>query len=302
MIEGSVLYGELAALATALFWSLTYVLFTIAVRLIGPRILNRLRLTLALVFLLVTHLIVMGEPFPLHMELARWGWLSLSGVIGFAVGDAMLFRAFSSLGAHRSSLIMTLVPVTSALFAWVFLGEALEPLQVVAVLVTVAGIALVVWRPGTSDKPLLLKRYRIGVFYAIGAVVTQSLRYIFCRQGMSGGFPPLSTNVVQIFAATAAIWIWPVLKGQVCSTFAELHHRRACWATIAGALCGPFIGVTLSLVALQLAPVGLTSTLMALSPVFLLPVSHFVLKERIDIRAIGGTVVAMIGATLIFLA
>jgi len=205
MIEGSVLYGELAALATALFWSLTYVLFTIAVRLIGPRILNRLRLTLAFVFLLVTHLIVMGEPFPLHMELARWGWLSLSGVIGFAIGDAMLFRSFSSLGAHRSSLIMTLVPVTSALFAWVFLGEALEPLQVVAVLVTVAGIALVVWRPGKSDKPLFLKRYRIRVLYGIGAVVTQSLRYILCKQGMSGGFPPLSTNVVQILAATAAI-------------------------------------------------------------------------------------------------
>jgi len=48
--------------------------------------------------------------------------------------------------------------------------------------------------------------------------------------------------------------------------------------------------------------VGLTSTLMALSPVFLLPVSHFVLKEKIDIHAIGGTVVAMIGAALIFLA
>jgi len=302
MIEGSVLYGELAALATAIFWSLTYVLFTIAVRLIGPRILNRLRLTLALVFLLVTHLIVMGEPFPLHMELSRWGWLSLAGVIGFAVGDAMLFRAFSSLGAHRTSLIMTLVPVVSVLLAWAFLGEALEPLQVVAVLVTVAGIALVVWRPGKSGKSLLVRHYRIGVLYGIGAVVTQSLRYILCKQGMSGGFPPLSTNVVQILAATAAIWIWPVLKGQVCATFAELHHRRACWATIAGAFCGPFIGVTLSLVALQLAPVGLTSTLMALSPVFLLPVSHFVLKERIDIRAIGGTVVAMIGATLIFLA
>jgi len=302
MIEGSVLYGELAALATAVFWSLTYILFTIAVRLIGPRILNRLRLTLALVFLLVTHLIVMGEPFPLHIELVRWGWLSLSGVIGFAVGDAMLFRAFSSLGAHRSSLIMTLVPVISALLAWAFLDEALKPLQVAAIFITVAGIALVVWHPDKSDKPLLVRRYRIGVLYGIGAVVTQSLRYIFCKEGMSGGFPPLSTNVVQIFAATTAIWIWPVLRGQVCATFAKLRYRRACWATIAGALSGPFIGVTLSLVALRLAPVGLTSTLMALSPVFLLPVSHFVLKEGINIRTIGGTVVAMIGATLIFLA
>ncbi|MEA3356530.1 MAG: DMT family transporter [Candidatus Bipolaricaulota bacterium] len=293
--------GELAALGTALSWSFTYVLFTVAARQIGPDALNRLRLAIALGFLMLAHLFIYGEPFPLDAEPVRWGWLSLSGVVGFAIADAMLFRALFFLGAQRTSLLMALVPVISTLLAWVGLAETLTPVQIFALLITVGGIAWVIWYRKGGSVPLPPRAHLAGVLYGIGAAIAQSLRYIFSKQGMSGGFPILSANIMQIMIATITLWLLTTLSGEVRSTINKLFHPRPNWATVSGAFTGPFLGVTLSLLALQLAPVGIASTLMALSPILLLPISRIVFGEPMRARTITGTVLAMVGVTLIFM-
>jgi len=295
-------WGEIAALGTAILWTMTYLQFTVAVRLIGAPLLNRARLTVALVFLIVAHLIIYGTPFPLHAEAARWGWLVLSGVIGFAISDALLFRSLFHLGAHRTSLLMALIPVTSAILAWGTLGEQLTAIQAVAALVTVGGIALVVSaRPSGRESANGERRASFGILCALGAVVAQSLRYILSKQGMSGGFPILSTNVMQILAATVAVWIMAAFRGKIRGSLAPLRDRTATLSMVGGAFTGPFLGVSLSLVALSAAPVGIASTLMALTPVFLLPISRFVFKERITLRAAIGTALAMGGVAVLLL-
>ncbi|HHR85655.1 MAG TPA: DMT family transporter [Candidatus Acetothermia bacterium] len=295
-------WGEIAALGTAVLWTMTYLQFTVAVRLIGASLLNRTRLTVALVFLVLAHLIVHGTPFPLDVEAARWGWLILSGVIGFAISDALLFRSLFHLGAHRTSLLMALIPVASTLLAWGAFGERLTTIQVVAALVTVGGIALVVSaRPSDPEPVRGDRRTSFGILCALGAVVAQSLRYVLSKQGMSGGFPILSTNVMQILAATVAVWAVAALRGTIRGSLAPLRDRTAILSTVGGAFTGPFLGVSFSLVALSAAPVGIASTLMALTPVFLLPISRFVFKEHITPRAVIGTALAIAGVAILFL-
>ena len=294
--------GEVAALGASVLWALTYVQFTIAVHAIGPSRLNRLRLSVALVCLFIAHTIVHRSPIPLDAEAIRWGWLVLAGVIGFAISDTFLFSALLHLGGHRTSLLMALIPLASALLAWGLFGERLTCQEIAAALVTVVGIVVVVsaGRPasresGPTGKPLA------GVLFGLGAVAAQSLRYILSKQGMSGGYAVLSTNVIQILAATIAVWIPTFVSGTWrMSLFAPLG-RRAATATIGGAVTGPFLGVTLSLVALAKAPVGIASTLMALVPVFLLPVSHFVLKEPVGLRSVAGTLLAVGGVAALLL-
>jgi drug/metabolite transporter (DMT)-like permease len=293
--------GEIAALGTALLWTLTYVQFTIAVRKIGPSVLNRLRLLFALVFLVCAHAVVFGHPLPLDAGATRWGWLTLSGVIGFAISDALLFRSLLHLGAHRTSLVMSLIPVTSALMAWGTFGQRLNWIQITAGLVTIGGVALVVSSRANGSTKDLRRNVGIGVLFALGAVIAQSSRYILSLQGMSGGFPPLSANVLQILAATVAVWAVSVVRGTARSSFAGLRERLAATTTIGGAVTGPFLGVTFSLVALSRAPVGIASTLMALSPVLLLPLSRVVFKEPITVPAVLGTLLAIAGVAILFL-
>lgn len=294
--------GEIAALGTAILWSIAYVYFTVAVRRIGASLLNRTRLTLALGFLVIAHIVVHGTPLPFSAEAWRWGWLIPSGVIGFAISDALMFRSLWHLGAHRTSLLMALIPLVSALLAWVTLGEELSVLQIAGALVAVGGIVLVVSSRGQEpeDKESS-RRISFGVLCGLGAVLTQSLRYIFSKHGMLGGFPILSTSVIQILAATVAIWLMAALGGKIPRSFGPLRDRTAALSTIAGSIAGPFLGVNLSLVALAAAPVGIASTLMAMSPIVLLPISYFMFKENITLRAVVGTGLAVGGTAVLFL-
>lgn len=293
--------GELAALGTAFLWTLTYIQFTIAVRRVGPSVLNRLRLLVAVVLLLGAHAVFYGVPVPLGVAWTQAAWLLLSGVIGFAISDALLFSGLLHLGAHRTSLVMALIPVTSAGLSWIFFGERLTTMQISAGLVTILGILLVVSARGVDRERGGQPGTGLGVLFALGAVVAQSLRYILSVQGMRGGLPPLSANLIQIASATVAVWLVALLRGKGRASFVRFGDRRAVLPTLGGAATGPFLGVTLSMIALSRAAVGVASTLMALSPVFLLPASRIVFKERLSGRAIVGTLLAVGGVALLFL-
>ena len=64
---------------------------------------------------------------------------------------------------------------------------------------------------------------------------------------------------------------------------------------------GPVLGVSLSLFALQHTSVGVASTLIALPPIFLIPIEYHFFKERFGWGAIAGTILAMIGVGILFL-
>jgi drug/metabolite transporter (DMT)-like permease len=295
--------GEIAALATAVCWAATSLFFTIAGKQVGSQVVNRVRLPLAALFLAITHLLWQGQVLPIHAEPSRWGWLGLSAVLGLVLGDAMLFQAFVLIGTRLSMLLMTLVPVVGMLLAWVFLGETLSPLEIAAIIVTVSSVGWVVSERGNSNpvegNP---PNYVVGVLCGIGGASGQALGLILSKRGMAGDFPALSASLMRLTTASAVIWLWSLIQGQLRPTIKGLHIRRARWAILVGTVAGPFIGMTLSLAAVQLTHVGIASTLMALAPVFLLPLAHWIFKEHITQRAIVGTVVAMVGVAMIFMA
>ncbi len=295
-------WGALAALGTAALWAGSYTAFTLAVRRIGADALNRLRLLFALLFLVLAHLVLTGTPFPLGAEPGRWLWLSLSGVIGFAIADAFLFRALLHLGAHRTSMVTALVPVVSTFLAWAAFGERLGWTEVVASLGVVGGILLVLAGRRSDAKPGVAKgSLKLGLVFALGTVVAQATRYLLSVKGMRGGFPPVSTNVIQILAATVAAWAVAGRKRGWVRTLGALRDRRAAVATGVGSVFGPFLGVTFSLVALANASVGVASTLMAVTPVFLLPVSRLAFGERPTWRVYVGTALTVAGVAALFL-
>ena len=293
--------GEIAALATAVCWAATSLFFTIAGKQVGSQLVNRARLPLAAFFLAITHLLWQGEALPLHAEPSRWGWLGVSAISGLVLGDAMLFQAFVLIGTRLSMLLMTLTPVIGALLAWVFLGETLSLLEIAAIIVTMSSIAWVVSEQRNSNSVNGNPRnYVIGVLCGIGGASGQALGLILSKRGMVGDFPALSASLMRLTTASVVIWLWALIQGQLRPTIEGLRIRSARWAILGGTLVGPFVGMTLSLAAIQLAPVGIASTLMALAPVILLPLAYWIFKERITQRAIVGTVAAIVGVAMIF--
>ena len=259
-------------------------------------VLNRTRLVLAVLLNVATHLLI-GLALPLSVPLNRWLWLGLSGVIGLVIGDAFLFQAFVWIGPRLTMLMMSLAPIIASLSAWLFLGETLTTGQVFGILITVSGIAWVVLDHNTQGARIAASSriYLMGILFGLGAATGQALGLITAKKGIYGDFPALTGTLMRMLVAMITLWGLTVLRGQVRYTLTTLTaNRKSLWLILGGAITGPFLGVTFSLYAIQNAPIGVASTLMALPPVILLPVGYFyiqrTLRLAVDRRHPGGDV------------
>ena len=294
--------GEIAALATAVFFAMTALIFTSTGRSVGSQVTNRMRLLFALLYLILLNIVLFHEPLPVSAGSSRWLWLILSGIIGLALGDAFLFQAFVSVGPRLGSLLLGLAPVFGSIIAWIFFGELLTVLQIIGITLTLAGIAWVV--ASHEDSPdLPAGNTRRGVVFGILAALGQAVGLDFSKQGMSGDFSPFQANAIRMLAAVLFVWVWAALDGKARTTITGVRGKPRIIGLLAlGAFIGPVLGVSSSLFAIQHAEIGVASTLMALTPVILLPISYFVFQEKVGWQAVLGTVLAILGVAILFLA
>jgi drug/metabolite transporter (DMT)-like permease len=293
--------GEIAALATSFFFAMTALIFTTAGRMVGSHVTNRMRLLFALGYLIVLNFVLFREPLPFSAETSRWIWLALSGVIGLSLGDAFFFQSLISVGPRLGSLLLSLAPIFGSVIAWIFFDETLSPMQILGIVLSLAGIGWVVMsHEEPPDTPH--GHTQRGVFFGVLAGLGQAVGLVLSKQGMFGEFSPFQANAIRMLAAVIFTWLWTAFDGKVGTTFIALRENPQVLRLIAlGAFLGPLVAVTSSLLAVQHAEIGVASTLMALPPVIVLPISYFVFKEKLGWQAVAGTVLAILGVAILFL-
>jgi drug/metabolite transporter (DMT)-like permease len=293
--------GEIAALFTSFCWAMSAVGFSNATREFGSQVTNRLRVVLALVALILINTLLYGKPIPYDAGLERWGWLTLSGLVGLALGDAFLFSAYRYIGPRLGLLLLSLAPVFGALIAWVLFGETLSAIQILGIAITLAGISWVVL-VRDENSPQNRRDWRKGVSFGILAAFGQALGLVLSKQGMAGNFSPFAATLIRMIAAFASLWLLAAFQGQALKTVKTViaTPKGLRWAVF-GAFFGPVFGVSASLLAVQHTAVGVASTIMALPPVIMLPISYFFYKEKLNWRSVLGTLVAIGGVALLFL-
>jgi drug/metabolite transporter (DMT)-like permease len=197
--------------------------------------------------------------------------------------------------------MMSLAPIFAALIAWVFLGEELSGRQLIGIIITLVGVIWVVMEKDHPQGPKKENYFR-GVLFGLAGAVGQALGFVLAKIGLGGTFSPISGNFIRMFTAMLVIWLFTIIQKRARWTIQQALASPGAMLKIAGgAFSGPFLGVSLSLLALQHTSVGIASTLMALSPIFLIPVDYFYFKERFGWGAVVGTIVALGGVGLLFL-
>ena len=291
--------GESAALATAFCWVMSALFFGAAGRRVGSLPVNVIRLVMAIGLLTLVTTLTRGLPLPSDASRETWAWLALSGVIGLAFGDLCLFRAFVDAGARLSTLVMAFAPAVAALTGWLWLDERLGPTDLTGMGLTLAGIVVAVSsRPAGVARPSPERRR--GLLLAALGAVGQGVGLVVGKRGI-GDYDPIAATQIRLYAGLAAFVLLFSATRRWDRVRAALHDAKAMRLVTAGALFGPALGVTLSLVAIQHTETGVAATIMATSPVLILPFAIHVEKERVGLGGMLGALLATLGVALLFL-
>lgn len=303
--------GEMAGLATALCWVFTSIFFAEAGRRIGSFKVNKIRLLLAVAIYAIVLLSTTGRLLPVLLNWEQVFWLGLSGIIGLVIGDGCGFKALVMIGPRLTTMLYAAAPIIAVLMAWLWMGEKLSPMNLLGIVVTVAGIGWVVSErqykknnhailsDDHPDRGTMLK----GVMLGLGAAFGQAAGLVLSKYGMlraGGVVDPMEASFIRMFISLIVIWAISAARGQAKETLKAMRDKKAMWHSLGGTFFGPFLGVWMSLVAVKLIATGVAATLNAMTPVLIIPVVFLYYKEKISYRALLGALIAVVGVVLLF--
>lgn len=292
--------GELAALATALCWTVSSASFEAAGRRVGSIAVNLIRLVFAFAILGAVTTVTRGLPLPLDASAHGWFWLALSGLVGFTLGDMFLFEALVLVGSRIAMLIMALVPPITAVIGWLVMGERLTPQELTGMGLTIAGVGWVILERRKDATGQEIRLPALGLLLAFGGAAGQATGLVLSKYGM-GDYDALAATHVRIIAGIAGLAVLYAVVGWWPRTLRALRDRTALARMGVGATFGPFLGVSLSLLAVRYTQAGVAATLMGLVPVFILVPAVVIRREKVTARAALGALVAVSGSALLFL-
>ena len=305
--------GEIISLGVAVSWTITALFAEVASKRLGALQLNVIRMLLSLVMLGGTLWWFTGSFLPLHADASTWFWLSLSGFVGYLLGDYCLFNSYILIGSRFGQLFMTLAPPTAAITAWMVLDETLSLQALLGMIVTLTGISISILNKGSSHK-LSLKLPFKGVLFGIGAGIGQGVGVVLSKVGMNhyeASIPlecesvmdmlPFASTFMRAVTGAIGFLLVMMLQKQLFTLKRTVGDGKGMGAAIGATITGPFIGVAFSLMAVQYTEAGVASTLMALTPVLILWPSHLFFGQQITFKEVIGACISVFGASLFFI-
>lgn len=306
--------GEIISLGVAVSWTITAWFADKASRRVGAMVTNVLRLVLATLFLGILLWVTIGHPYPLFADKDTWLWLGLSALVGYVFGDYCLFNCYVYIGPRFGQLMMTMAPPMAAIAGWIMLGETLSWKSILAMGITLCGIAISILSRD-SGKHFKLDLPLKGILLGIGAGVGQGVGLVLSKIGMqyySQAIPADAPRLLEGMLPFASTMIRAIIGGigfllilSLQKDFGKLRHAVKDPVTMKYAsiitLFGPAVGVSLSLMAVRYANAGIASTLMALTPVLILFPDILINKKKVSLKEIIGLAVSITGVALFFL-
>ena len=314
-------------------WTATALFAEVASKRMGSLPLNTLRMTMSLMLLAVTLWLLMGEPWPRFADGDTWLWLTLSGVVGYVIGDYCLMQGYIYIGSRFGQLFMTLSAPTAAITGFLLLGEKMSWLAIVGMVVTLSGIALSILSKPTDNKLSIFNFQfsisRKGVFFAAMAGICQGFGLVLSKMGLeyygnavsaAGVDPsmapdgallpvplqfsiPFSATMIRATIGLLGFFVLLVIFNKDWKQ--KLNHaardRKAMWCLLGATVFGPFVGVSASLLATQYTSTGIAQTLFALTPILIIAPAAWLFHQKVTVREILGAVISVVGVCLFFI-
>ncbi len=290
--------GEIAALSAACLWAVASVVYGKLGARIPPLQLNLIKGIIAITLFIFTILFT-GEIFPSIATLPMC-LLLLSGVVGISLGDTGFFITINSLGARRALLMQTLTSPITAVLALIFLQEKLNTLAWFGILLTILGVAWVVTERTTDVKHISTAEFRRGIVCGLLTALAGAVGAVLSRSAIADNqVSPLWAALLRLSAGTLILLVWASSRQQTNFSLGNLRNSKVIAGILFAAFCGTYLGIWLQQTAIKLTSVGIASTLLQTSPIFVIPFA-ILMGEKVSIRAILGVLISIMGIALLF--
>lgn len=280
---------------------------------------NVVRMLLSLIMLAGVMWWFTGAPYPVGADGETWLWLSLSGLVGYVLGDFCLFNSYILIGSRYGQLLMTLAPPVAALFGWMLLDQSMTWTALLGMAVTTLGIATAIYRPQKAAVSPATGNWGKGILFGIGAGIGQGAGLVLSAKGLMhyetmhqladmtyqhGGTSalvlPFASTAIRAVTGLIGFSTWTLAIGQAPRLRQAFTDGRAMLFALAATITGPFIGVSLSLMATLYTSIGIAQTIMAMTPVLIIWPTYLFFHQRIHWREVVGAIVSVCGVALFF--
>jgi len=298
------LVGELAGLVGSALFGLSNVVYKSVSNEIRPLVINALKMWITLPVMLVIVLLPWRTTSFMLPPTAILP-LSLSIIIGAVVGDLLYLTSQSRIGVSHAFPIAMSYPLFTYLFAFFLLGESVGPVRLLGVVLTIGGVSVITRQQATpkaegsnpSETPKANRFDVVGVVFGFAAAIAWAVGAIILQLALVG-VEPADGNLVRVAAGSAAVlplFVIARARGMPMPT------RKATKRTLLAGFFGMGIGSLLYVAAVKYTGAALSSVLAATAPLFALPASFAILKERITRTIVAGTIATVVGVWLVIL-
>ena len=300
------LIGSVAALASAFLWAIAALMFARIGRQLSARAMNFGKGIIALVCLAA---LIIPTAFT-GLTTQSFVFLSLSGLLGIALGDTLYFLTLQRLGARLTLLVGTLIPVVTAISAVILFKEEITFFAALGLVLTIAGVTYVLWdkakRMPQSDvdenKPNNNKIYLLSsILIASIFVLSESAGILLTKTDVQN-LDSLEATFIRQAWGVAGLFFWGLAVSNVFGDFIPLQqNKKLVYQFLTTSFIGAFLGTWLSIYALKMTYASVAVALNSTSPLFVIPIAVWFFKEKVRLQAVAGACIAVFGIMIYFL-
>jgi len=292
------LVGKLMAVTCAMLWGLAIVFFKRSGESMSPSVLTLYKTFItAILFIPILFLV---DPVPEGSVMATEDVviLCVSGILGIALADTLIFKCLNMVGAGLFGIIDSLYSPILIATSCLWLQTSLETKEILGTCLVVSAVLIATVKMSANEErhPQLVLGILIGALgMASMAISIIQMKPILDRMSVWW------VTEIRLVASGLVLAVMVLLKGKWTQFTSALRSRETLKHALPGTLIGNFLAMTIWIAAFKFTDVHAAAILNQTSTIFIVIFASLLLKEPFTLRRTSATLLAFSGAVIVIL-
>lgn len=293
--------GEMCALAAAVSWAVAVVLFKRCGEQVSPLALNLFKNVVALVLLAGTLIVFpQGIEKLQHLSPTDFAILIVSGLLGIALADTLLFHSLNLIGVGLISIVECLYSPLIILFAFLLLAENITVGHFVGIGFIVAGVFISSGHAPPADRTR--GQLVLGILVGSASMLAMTFGIVLAKPVLEmHDFPLLWATTFRMMPATLALVLVLAVSPQRARDWAVFRPSSAWKTSVPASILGGYLSMLLWMGGFKYAKASVAGILNQTSVIFAIILATIILKEPFTRRKLAAVVFTGTGVVIVTL-